>query len=129
MYRSGGHPMLVLRSNGTQVTNSRTAAEIFLATCPAPGPDHPTWYVKDRSGVSMFDLYDYQPPWAGATLEEFFWGLIHKRYIDWSTRDFTLSRYNAVARIRDQKRVYIIDNPNLLCVESRFTNTNLSSEQ
>lgn len=122
MYPTGGHPMPVFTKNGTRILDAQTAAIRFLTRIPVPGPDHPTWYLKDLSGVSLYEIYKYQPPWAGYTLDNFFRGLIEGQWHDWTTRDFTISRYNQITHKRDESPVYIIDNPNLICVESRFTN-------
>lgn len=124
VYSSGGHPMEVRLSNGAFVPEAEAAAWYVLTNIPAPSPDHPTWYVKDKTNVSLFDIYGYTPPWSGLALADFFWGLIDREWGDWTTRDFTLSRYNAITRTRDPLRLYVVDNPNLLCIESRYTNVN-----
>lgn len=121
---SGAGSKGVFLSDGYEILDGAEAARIFLNHAKAPGPDHPTWYIKDRSGISMYDIYGYMPPWGRISAGDFFWHLIDGRYPDWSPRDFTLSRYNVITDRRDERPVYVVDNPNLLCIESRFTNVN-----
>lgn len=111
-------------SNGTEITDAAEAAWIVLNSIPAPGPHHPTWYVGDPlTGMSMDDHFHGKCPWNGSDLWEFFDKLIEGEIQDFTPKDWHLSRFNVVTNRRDERKRYFLDDPNRLCIESRFTNT------
>jgi len=109
--------------DGTEIMDPMKAAWIVLNTIPSPGPHHPTWYVADQhSGLSMDDLFHGVCPWDGDDLWTFFDKLIHGAIKDFAPKDWHLSRFNVVTNRRDERKRYFLDDPNRLCIESRFTN-------
>lgn len=110
-------------NDGTECTDPAQAADTVLACIPAPGPHHPTWYVVDpTSGLCMDDLFHGFCPWSGSTLYEFFEALKFGEIEGFEPKDFTLSRFNTVTNRRDERARYFIEDPQRLCIESRFTN-------
>ncbi|MEE8385624.1 MAG: hypothetical protein V3S01_06890 [Dehalococcoidia bacterium] len=109
----------VLR-NGRVITDTREAVEILMAHIPAPGPTHPTYYLRDKSGARLFDVYGNRTPWHDKDLLGFI-ELLNTGKFPHSFAEYHISRFDRLTQRRDVGP-YVLDDPMLLCIEHGSTN-------